>query len=326
MPTWTVMPIITDTMRFTATLPPSATLEPSATLMASNTPIPPTPTNTLSPTPSPTFEGQSISASRVNVRDADGEIVGSVPSNGYFGVLDAATFDFTSASSPTNCSEWFLVYYLDFDVSAAEETADEESETPTPTIVEGWMCAELVRTDFASVAVEVDEDTATETAPAAVYTPFPTPQPGELRILADCNQGLARNRPAAEVEVPEVTTSDRIYVWWSWYVVDDPGLMDDHLAYATYEIELNGSVLSNWRSYASDTIQNPNRSSEWFVYWNYPIENLPAGEYDITYSLTWERPVWDGEAWFGPAEEFGPGQITESLEGDCQFTVVEAEQ
>lgn len=68
-PTATLAPIVSATPRFTATPIPSSTPLPTETLTPSLTPIPPTETQTFTPSPTPPVVGSVVSAQDVNIRE-----------------------------------------------------------------------------------------------------------------------------------------------------------------------------------------------------------------------------------------------------------------
>jgi hypothetical protein len=67
-PTATLAPIVSMTPRYTATPIPSRTPLPSATLTASPTVVPPTPTDTFTPSPTPPVMGSVASMNSINLR------------------------------------------------------------------------------------------------------------------------------------------------------------------------------------------------------------------------------------------------------------------
>ncbi len=102
-----------------------------------------------------------------------------------------------------------------------------------------------------------------------------------------------------------------IEVFWAWYV-SDPQYIDPHVEAVTYEIRVNGDLLSNWRQYGQRTIQVGNSYAK---YWYVPFGPLQSGNYTITYRATWSEQIFDGY------EAFGPGTRNAVEEGSCTFAV-----
>ncbi len=284
VPTRTLGPIVSFTPRFTATPIPSATYTPSLTPVSSDTPVPPTLTPTLTLTPTPTVSGAVRSTENVNLREGPGTdypIVFSVPPGTDLGVVGIQT--------DADGREWYKVAY-----------EDEDGE-----IQYLWVYARLIETDFKEIVGYVTP--APTTPQPTIGGPTPTPVPNRVNILAYCHQ--------KGVRPPTPTTDDNVFIEWSWFVAQ-PRLMEPHLQNAHYEVRLDGELLEDWQRYATDTKLE---SGVWIVYWYYPVGKLNAGEHTVTFHLTWDEPITDGYA------QFGPGTAHPSDDGDCTFTVVAAE-
>ena len=280
-PTRTVKPIVSFTPRFTATPFPSATHTPSVTSTITSTEVPPTLTTTPSPTLTPTIEGVIQSTENVNLRSGPGvdyDIVVSASPGTELGVLNRQIGD--------DGGVWYEVAY----------------ETETGDILNLWVSADLVRTDFDEL---INRPPATTDPNAPTPPPAPTLEPNRVEILAYCQQ--------KSVRPPQVTTSDNIYVEWSWFVAAEEH-MPEHLEHANYEVQLDGEPLENWTEYATEMKREGTR---YIIYWYYPVGQLSAGDHEITFRLTWDAAISDGY------EDFGPGTPNEVDEGNCAFTVTE---
>ncbi len=281
LPTRTLAPIVSLTPRFTATPIPSITFTPSNTPLPTATVLPPTRTPTPTPTATATVEGLIRSTENVNLREGPGTdyaIVLSVPPGTELGVLGRQT--------DARGHDWYKVAYVDDDGDVQHL----------------WVFATLVDTDFNDV---VGLSAATLPAPASGPGLTPTPRTEHVDILAYCQQ--KGTRP------PRPTTSDNVYVEWSWYVAR-PEYMDEHLANAHYNVKLDGKPLENWTRYGTDMKLE---EGVWIIYWYYPVGTLSAGEHTIDFELTWDHAITDGY------KQFGPGTANETDTGNCTFTVVE---
>lgn len=281
-PTRTLGPIVSFTPRFTATPIPSATYTPSITPVPSETPVPPTSTPTHTPTPTPTVAGVIRSTENVNLREGPGtdyDIVMSASSGTKLGVLGVQT--------NAQGQEWYKV-----------AITDEDGETRNL-----WAFAPLIDTDFKDVVglVTPRPDSEGEAQPAS------TPIPERENILAYCRQ--------KNVRPPTPTTNDNVFIEWSWYV-SRPEYMDDHLEHAAYNVWLDGELLEDWEQYATEMTTE---SGVYIIYWYYPVGKLEPGTHEVEFRLSWDEPITDGYA------EFGPGTANETDTGDCTFTVTAAE-
>jgi uncharacterized protein YraI len=279
LPTRTLGPIVSFTPRFTATPIPSATLTPSDTPTPTLTPIPATATPTRTLTPTATVEGVIRSTENVNLRSGpslDYPVVVSVPPGTPLGVLGIQT----DAQNRT----WYKVAY------------DDDGEMRYL-----WIFSNLVETEFEQV---VGLAATPPPPPNTTSAPHSTPEPNRVDILAYCAQ--------KNVKPDTPTTSDNVYVEWSWFV-SLPDYMDEHLKNAHYEVRLDGKLLENWQQYATDMRVE---SGVWIVYWYYPVGKLTAGLHRIDFKLTWDEAISDGY------KQFGPGTPNETDQGNCPFNVV----
>ena len=62
--------------------------------------------------------------------------------------------------------------------------------------------------------------------------------------------------------------------------------------------------------------RTPRRDGDQFVvYWYVPFGPLAAGNYEISYRVSWQQAISDGYT------RFGPGTASESESESCAFTV-----
>lgn len=290
LPTRTVKPIVSFTPRFTATPLPSMTFTPSATPRATDTPAPPTATPTEVPSPTPTAAGEIRSTQNVNLREGPGlnaAIAQTVPSGTEVGVI--------GMQSDAEGRLWYKV-------ALTEESGE-------PQLL--WVLARLVQTDYETIIaqpleIETPEATISGEGNAAAAEPSGETQAAEgnrVEVLAYCRQ--------KGVRAPAITTADNVYIEWSWFV-SRPELMDQHLENVTYEVRLDGELLSDWEQHAEEMKRE---GGVWIIYWYYPVGRLEAGDHQVSYRVTWDETITDG---YG---NFGPGTARESETGDCSFTV-----
>src|SRR5690606_11147957 len=103
-----------------------------------------------------------------------------------------------------------------------------------------------------------------------------------------------------------------ITVWWSWFA-RETAQINQHLDAATYEVRVDGNLLTNINQYRT-SISKP--ANDYVVSWFVPyLTPLTAGEHRITYRVTWTAEITDGY------KNYGPGTTNLVEEGSCTFTV-----
>ena len=154
------------------------------------------------------------------------------------------------------------------------------------------------------------DEPAEPTRPAAASVEVPTRVPAAPRsgvdVFAFCNN------PAYGIGAPSnLTDGSTIEIFWAWFASTDAYLRQ-HIANATHELRINGTQIANVNQYRSATRQ---RGSDQVVYWYVPYGPLAAGNYRITYRVTWRTAISDGY------QSYGPGTDTEFEEESCNFVV-----
>ena len=127
-----------------------------------------------------------------------------------------------------------------------------------------------------------------------------------IDVFASCND-TSFGLPAPT----NIGAGSTVDVYWAWFM-RSPDYIDEHLNAVTYEVRVNGVLLSNWRQYGLGTRQ---QGDSFVKYWFVPFGPLEAGEYTITYRATWSEQIFDGWGYFGP----GTGNPID--EGSCTFVV-----
>jgi hypothetical protein len=154
-------------------------------------------------------------------------------------------------------------------------------------------------------------------ATSSATVPPITPGVGSEGNTAGSQQGVdvlayCDNRVFGKPPPTGLRAGATIDVFWSWYT-SDPNLMQQHLDNVIYDVRVNGVRLENWRPY--DTNIRRQADGNYYIYWFVPYGPLTAGQYTITYSVTWTEQITDGYDFFGP----GTNRPSES--GTCTFTV-----
>ena len=347
--TATFTPTITPippTATASATTTPSPM--PTATFTATETPtLTATATDTPMPTATPTVYAVVRSQRRVNIRSGPGtrfaasgslapdsgvQVIGQSEDGDWYQVrLESGAEGWVSASllliedAPPSFAadsaegeaqrlsqETRIVVEIGGDVEDADSTddilvinvpiADVDSMNMTATVLVG---AGLTATaDAATPAPDEGASLSTAEAPVATLSRA-TPQ-FDVKVFAFCND------PSFGIAAPsDLSTGSTVKIFWAWFASTD-GYLRQHTSNATHELRVNGDAVRNVNQYRL----NPSRSgNQHAVYWYVPYGPLDAGDYLITYRVTWRSPISDG---FQP---FGPGTATEFEEESCNFTV-----
>lgn len=299
----------TDTLR-----PPSPT--PTARLTPSPTSPPPTATETSSPTAAPTLFGVIRSRQRVNVRRGPGvdfAIFESLaPGAGVqvVGQNEAATW--YSVKLESGGEGWVRADLLFMETAAAvAETAppsaavDDESptaESDAPPMSD----APIVDLDLIYLTATALVSDAAPASDEAIEAPTRSANARRsgVDVFAFCNDGSHGIAPPTNLRA-----GSSIEIFWAWYATTDAYLRQ-HIANASHELRVNGRRIANVDQFRLPArTQGRNR----VIYWYVPFGPLAAGDYSITYRVTWQNAISDGY------ESFGPGTATEFEEESCDF-------
>lgn len=349
----TATPTASDTAPPTLTAPASATatanaLPPTASATASPEPSPtPSATHTATPTATPTLFAVVSSARRANIRRGPGvnfpvsvllspgsgvQVIGQNDDgawhqvrleNGAEGWISAALLELQGSPSVVDepaddttvlSSETRIVVELAGAADAATP-ADDILVIQVP-IVDLDVLHATATAIVGATATAAVSATDSETGPAeptdapATVTPTPsgpsaTPR-FEVRVFAFCDD------PAFGIAAPrDLSAGSTIKIFWAWFASTDAYLRQ-HITQATHELRVNGVELRNVNAYRG----NPSRSGpDQVVYWYVPYGPLEAGEYRVTYRVTWQNAISDGYA------SYGPGTAIEFEEESCSFAV-----
>ena len=163
-------------------------------------------------------------------------------------------------------------------------------------------------------AVEAPEDDFEVTITFATVTPgsveLPTRPPAAPRsgvdVFAFCN-----NRRHGISAPSNLSAGSTIEIFWAWFASTEAYLRQ-HINNASHELRVNGTQITNVNQFRGAPIR---RGNDFVVYWYVPYGPLEAGDYRISYRVTWRVAISDGY------NSFGPGAATEFEEESCNFTV-----
>lgn len=166
-------------------------------------------------------------------------------------------------------------------------------------------------------------------APVAPGTPgrdIPTAS-AEATQSVEENQGLTQEQVAAMKGIDVFAFCDKaaygipaprnlaagttIDIYWAWFAREEKQVLD-HVTHATHDLRVNGQPIENVNQYRT-RIRRQN--ADYVTYWYVPYGPLVAGEYEITYTVTWSVAISDGYT------TFGPGTDKPFEQESCRFTV-----
>ncbi|MCU0513442.1 MAG: SH3 domain-containing protein [Anaerolineae bacterium] len=125
-------------------------------------------------------------------------------------------------------------------------------------------------------------------------------------VFAFCDNtayGIARPR--------NLTAGTTIDLYWAWFAREERQVLD-HVSAAVHDLRINGEPVPNINQYRTRIRQ---QGQDYVTYWFVPFGPLAAGNYEVTYTVTWTQPISDGYATFGPGTEKPFEQES------CSFTV-----
>ncbi len=141
----------------------------------------------------------------------------------------------------------------------------------------------------------------TPAAPVAVGTA----QTGAgIDVFALCDN------PAFGLPAPAVTAGSTLDIYFAWFAATREQV-EDHAANAIYDIRLNGAPLL----VGAPAFIRQSAGGGYEAYWYVSSGALAAGDYQITYRVTWREAVFDGTS------NFGPGTNTPEERGSCTLRV-----
>jgi len=349
-PTPTPSPTASPTSRPTAS--PTDTPQPSPSSSPTDTLTPsPTPTATKTPTPTftPTVFGIVRSQQRVNVRSGPGvnfEVYDSlVPGTGVQVIGQDDDGNWYNIRLENEDEGWVSASLLLLEdaataspAAAPASTASGTSggatsaDTPAPQAAatdDEFLVFNVPVVDIDAIHLTatmlVSHPSATAAVTDAEQSAGPLPPSGE-----DSDEGIeAPTRPANAIRQgvdvfafcddsaygfpppTDLAAGSTIEIFWAWFASTEAYLRQ-HIANARHELRVNDVRIAN-----VDQFRHPSltRGRDRVVHWYVPFGPLEAGEYRITYRVTWETVISDGY------DSFGPGTATEFEEESCGFAV-----
>ena len=327
----------TATSTATATARPTETATPTLTATATASA-----TATATPTATPTVFGIVRSARRANVRRGPGtnfgiinslapgsgvQVVGVNDEDDWYRVLledggegwISQSLLEIDAEPPAEAGAESETLILSGETRVVVEVADGDSADEDGVLVFNVEIADVDSMNMTATALvgaaqtSTAEAAPTDAGPVTSATPSATsptrataPPRLDVNVFAFCNDASFGIRAPADL-----TPGSTIKIYWAWFASTEAYLRD-HMANATHELRVNGEAISNVNQYRG----NPGRSgSQHVVYWYVPYGPLDAGEYSVTYRVTWRNAIKDGYA------SYGPGTSIEFEEESCNFVV-----
>ena len=323
LPTRT-QPPATATDPLPATATPSAT--PSATASPSETPSPSataSPTSTASPTA--TRYAFVRSRQRVNLRDGAGTgfpiLTSLAPDTGLQVIAENEAGDWIQVRLEDGQEGWVSASLLQLIVADAPSSETPSAPSLAPEVVTNMPLFDLESVRLTAtrlLALTRAADLATPQAAAVDMPMTPTP-PDALaptRLPAAPRAGVDVfafcDHAAYGIAAPDnLSAGSTIEIFWAWFASSDAYLRQ-HIANATHELRINGARIGNVDAFRSAPRQE---RGQHVVYWYVPYGPLAAGNYHITYRVTWRQSISDGYA------AYGPGTSNEFEEESCSFVV-----
>lgn len=303
--------VISQTPPFTASYTPSNTPTATNTLPSETPTQTETPTLTVTATATATLAGAVDSSSDTNRRLREGpglefDIVTSIPGETGIGIIG---YEINEQGE-----EWYRVNFIDEDGQ----------------VIVGWMRSDLVDTLDQTIPPLNPTEPSTNTpppitgtiptlvpfetaVPSGTYSPTPTgatvaaPEISNVNIRA--GQGNLGCNP-----VDSANAGETISIFWSW-VARTPEQIQDHINHVTYEIVLDNQVLANWRQYRVVLDRDTSEGNRPAVYWYVPIGQLSPGTYSLSYRVTWDETIFDGD------DNYGPDTDIPEETGECTITI-----
>jgi hypothetical protein len=320
-PTPTPFPTVTPTVDETAIA--LGTVFPTAVIGGGT--ITPTPVNPgISPTPVVAVTrdpNEPTPTPRVQIAAA-GTATAMATSRGAGIDSTPILLTFTPTPSPTSTSALVVdesvlpvvdVAALNATATALSRAANLPTLSPTPNVLTpdtGSIFGSRTTTPEAVGNVDEDDPQTVDTpeGPAPVSAGV-TVQEG-ADVLAYCDD------PSIDTPAPEtLAAGSTVDIYWVWYASTEQ-YVRDHINAAIYEIAIDGVPLPNINQYRQAIEDTP---GDYVVYWYAPVGPLAAGEYEITYRVTWTEQIFDGYNFYGP----GTTRFVE--EGTCTLTIYEPE-
>ncbi len=343
----TVTPTASDTPVPSATaLAATATpwLSPTNTASASPSPSA-TSTATASPTATATATRFAIvsSARRINIRRGPGtnfpvtvllspgsgaEVIGQNEDGSWYqlrlenGAVGWASAELLELQGPPLAPASADAPVLSGETRVVVELAQQPAPADADGADDGILLVQVPIVDIkvlGATATAIVGATATSAAggrpspvPAAPASATPTAALPAATPRFDVDVFAFCDDPAFGIAPPrDLVAGSTIKIFWAWFASSDAYLRQ-HMSNATHQLRVNSREIGNVNAYRGQPGQS---GADRVVYWYVPFGPLSAGEYRISYRVTWRSAISDGY------RQYGPGTGTEFEEESCSFTV-----
>lgn len=278
--------------------------------------VPPTPTPFPSPTPAPDLTALFLGTPLPTQVRGGGTITPTPPDQVRTGTAPPPA---TATNTPGGVAANVPVIQINTDAINATATAlvsgaaTSTPRPPTTTRVPATEADEDEDDDGRTVRLVTNtpggNSVGQPDAPAGVDGPSVQPGENGADVFAFCDDvnGNGYGIPAP------TTLRDGIIIdiWWQWFARTEEQVQD-HIDAVNYELTINGTAIENINLYVSNVTQaGVFSTASWYI----PYGPLPAGEYEIRYTATWDRSISDGD------DLFGPGTDNPFDQESCTFTV-----
>ena len=190
---------------------------------------------------------------------------------------------------------------------------DVEAIHLTATMLVSHSSATAAATDSRQIAGQPSpsgEDSAAAVAVSDEGIEAPTRPANAARqgvdVFAFCDDSAYGIAPPTNL-----SAGSTIEIFWAWFASSEDYLRQ-HIVHARHELRVNDMRIANVDQFRRPSIT---RGRDRVVHWYVPFGPLEAGEYRITYRVSWEAAITDGY------DSFGPGTATEFEEESCGFVV-----
>jgi hypothetical protein len=271
--------------------------------------IPPTPTAFPTLTPSPDLTALFLGTPLPTAFIGGGTITptppGSISTATPIGTESTEEAPVASASETSGSSVAFLNVIPEVNLDALNLTATvlaRGAATETPTIT--------------PTLLPTAEREITLPPPIAPGTLGDATPPEVTSEASDSeNQGLTQEQ-VAELEGIDVfafcdrsvyglpapvnlTAGTTIDIYWAWFAREEKQVLD-HVNAASHDLKVNGQSVANVNQFRTRIRK---QGADYVTYWYVPFGPLTAGDYEISYTVTWSRQIGDGYTTFGPGTD-----------------------
>ena len=198
--------------------------------------------------------------------------------------------------------------------AATSTPRPQSSSTRPPTIdASATTAREIVLTP---VDTETFATFAPPTATSSSADTGNTGNTGAAQVLEPGTDGadvfaFCDNRAYSIAPPDALSAGSTIDIYWAWFA-STQAQVGQHVDAAVHDLRINGQQITDLEPYRGPVAQE---LGDFVTYWFVPYGPLPAGDYTITYRVSWERQITDGYNFFGPDTSI-PFE-----EESCTFTV-----